>query len=149
LTLSPDALTTERIRRDEYSAWDCLNEFYRLESLELSDFKLIDEIVTVRLKGIYNVPKIAALYAQLPGIKSARAAGYGGDGSTVCTSRDGSTITYVFDERGGDCPAGCTEHDAHAFRSTAPGHVELIGAWNDHDPSKPTPPPAWYSICTR
>lgn len=149
LTLSPDALTTERIRRNEYSAWDCLNEFYGLESLELSDFKLIDETVRVRLKGIYNMPTIAALYAQLPGIKSARADSYGGDGSRICTSRDGSTFTYVFDERGGDCPAGCTEHNAHAFRSTAPGQVEAIGAWNDHDRSKLTPPPDWYSICAR
>lgn len=149
LILTPDALTTQSIQNSQYTAWDCLNSFYGLESLNLSDFEFTDQIVTLELKGLYNTRSIAAVYARLPGIKNAQANGYGGDRSTICAQRDGSTITYVFDERGGDCPAGCTEHDAHAFRSTAPGQIEPIGAWNDHDLATAPPPPDWYSICQR
>lgn len=103
----------------------------------------------MKLKGIYDTRLVASVYAKLPGIEMAQADLYGVDASTICAKREDSTIMYVFDQRGGDCPVGCTEHDAHAFRSTAAGQIEPIGAWSDRDRSSPTPRPDWYSICQR
>jgi phage tail protein X len=152
--LLPDEITAESIRRREYSAWDCLNEFYGLETLDARDLGS-GLSVFIRLKGIYDMRVVANVYRRLPGITKTQASGYGfGDSSTICAKRDGATITYVIDRRGGDCPAGCTTSDAYAFRSTEPGEIQLLGhassGLSTEPPNNASPAAAaaeWYSTC--
>jgi hypothetical protein len=125
LLVEPNDLTMQSITAKQYTAWDCLNDFYGLESLEV-----VAGWVVLKLKGNYDLELLAGLYESLPGIRSAQPNLGGGDSSTICARRDGSKLEYVVDRAGGDCPAGCNTHDAHAFVSTAPGMVEAVGDWN-------------------
>jgi hypothetical protein len=114
----------QSIRAGQYSAWDCLNDFYGLQDLFVGS-----TYVVITLKGTYDIVELSKLYQKLPGIRSAGSS-RGGDGPTVCAGRNGSTFEYVVDRADGDCPAGCITHEAHAFVSTAPGEVEARGVWN-------------------
>lgn len=142
LLLSPNDLTMQSIRAHEYSAWDCLNDFYGLENLEVGS-----TFVVLTLKGTYDLATLSKLYGTLPGIRSAESNVSGGDSATICAQQSGAMFEYVVDRAGGDCPAGCTTHDAHAFVSTAAGVVTAKGSWN----SEQTPnPPDWFTrLCRR
>ena len=52
---------------------------------------------------------------------------------------------YIYDKAGGDCPAGCTEHQYYGFQ-VAPGAV--VTALGVFDPALPTPEPAWFGKLT-
>jgi len=145
LSLTPTELTFQSIESGDYSAWDCLNEFYGLQSIQMQRFEFIgSSFVQLTLKGLYNLDRLATLYAQLPGISS-EVPNRGGDASTICAIRNGSRYEYVVDRRGGDCPAGCTTHEASAFTSTTPGVVEPLGSWDSR--ANPTSPEWFARIC--
>ena len=124
----------------EYSAWDCLNDFYGVSSAQTYD--LFGETrATLVLDGIYDIALLAELYAELPEVVSAEADGLVGDGPTICAARDGDRYEYVVDDAGGDCPAGCTEHEAHHFESDAAGQVTALDVWDSADGQ---PAPDWF-----
>jgi hypothetical protein len=61
--------------------------------------------------------------------------------------RDGERYEYVVDRRGGDCPAGCTTHDAHHVATDAAGEVTRLEAWQQGELSN-EPAPDWFRrIC--
>jgi hypothetical protein len=126
LLLGPDDVTMQSIAANHYSAWDCLNDFYKLESRE----PVVASYVLLKFKGNYDLNLLAGLYKSLPGMRSAVSNVSGGDGATICAWRDGTKIEYVVDRASGDCLAGCINHDAHAFLSTAAGVIEAQGVWN-------------------
>jgi len=132
----------QSILAGEYSAWDCLNDFYRLESQE----SFSGRYVILKLKGQYDLELLASLYLRLPGMQSAEPNLSGGGGSSICAYRAGAMIEYVVDRAGGDCPAGCTTHDARAFVSTAPGVVQATGMWNSESGE---PRPDWFTRACR
>jgi hypothetical protein len=143
LVLDPDDKTAMSIVAGEYSAWDCLNDFYGVEALQVQRLQLGGTFVLLTLKGIYALDQLSNLYGQLPGIESVGSNVGGGDGPTICARRsaDGmDRIEYVIDRAGGDCPAGCNTHDARLFESTAPGVVEAIDSWTTESGSNA---PAW------
>jgi hypothetical protein len=127
-----------------YSAWDCLNDFYGL--LGMQSYEVAGStFVTLELKGIYNLQVLAELYGALPEVQSAEPSYGVGDGSTLCARREGEHYEYVVDRAGGDCPSGCTEHEAHLFASDAAGQIGAVDSWNSSDPS---PAPSWFrEIC--
>jgi hypothetical protein len=143
LLLALDDLTALSFAKHEYTAWDCLNDFYGLESLE----PVSASYALLTLKGNYDLELLAGLYLQLPGIRGASANQSGGNGPTICARRAGSNVEYVFDRASGDCLAGCIDHDAHAFLSTAPGVIEAMGAWNSQ--ASETPPDWFRRVCLR
>jgi hypothetical protein len=149
LVLSPDDRTAQSIEAGEYSAWDCLNDFYGVEALEVRR-QLGGTFVLLTLKGIYALDQLSTLYEKLPGIESAGSNVGGGDGPTICARRapgDMARIEYVVDRAGGDCPAGCNTHDAQLFASSAPGVVEAIDSWSTGPGGNA---PEWYGrICSR
>jgi hypothetical protein len=101
--------------------------------------------ILITLRGIYNLPRIAELYAALPGVTAANA-NYGlGDGPTLCAARTGQQYQYIVDRAGGDCPAGCTTHDMRAFRSDAAGQITPLGSWSSNSGDAA---PAWAGICS-
>ena len=147
LLLTPNEVTFESIDPGDYSAWDCLNDFYGLESIEPNRATIGDSHVLLTLKGLYNMNLVGEVYGKLPGIESVEANSFGGDGPTICAQRSGSTIEYVVDRAGGDCPGGCTTHDAHRFVSTAAGMIEAREVWS---PDMFETPPDWFSrVCSR
>jgi len=58
---------------DKYDAWNCLNQHFGLISISVHE----DSAATaqIKLKGIYNLDKLASLYGKLPGIESAEPIG--------------------------------------------------------------------------
>jgi hypothetical protein len=146
LMLTTNDTTGMSIEAHEYLAWDCLNTFYGLDSIQF-EHSFIGPWATVKLKGSYNLPKLAELYSMLPGITRAAANSGGGDSSTLCAYRSGDTIEYVVDRRDGDCPAGCITSDARGFTSKAPGMIAPLGSWNSESN---TPKPDWLvRACAR
>jgi hypothetical protein len=130
---------SQSLAAGQYSAWDCLNDFYGLvgtQSYEAGG----TTFVTLELKGIYKIQLLAELYAALPEVQSAEPSYGVGDGPTLCVQRDGDRYQYVVDRAGGDCPSGCTEHEAYLFASDAAGQVTAMDSWN----SNTSPAPTWF-----
>jgi hypothetical protein len=142
LLVYPNEQTTKLIRDGNYSAWDCLNDFYRLQRMELG---ADDKYFVLSLKGLYDLNLVSQLYTELPGIMDVEPNWAAGDGPTICAKRNGSEYEYVIDRADGDCPSGCIIHEAHAFSSSAAGEIEARGVWNSESNE---PPPEWFSrIC--
>jgi hypothetical protein len=145
LGLAFSDIGAQSLALDEYSAWDCLNEAYGLRSLQTTD-NFGDTWVWLELDGTYNLPLVAELYAQLPAVVEASENGFAGDGSTLCVARDGERYDYVVDRAGGDCPSGCTEHEAHHFESAAAGQLTELDTWSSVSGQ---PAPAWFAELCR
>lgn len=137
-------LAAQSIAADEYSAWDCLNERYGASVGELNEGLGGNWSLLIASRGIYNLSPLAERYAELPGVTTAEPNFAVGDGPTLCVARDGGSYQYVVDRAGGDCPAGCTEHDARAFASEAAGQITELGAWTS---ASGEAAPAWFGIC--
>ena len=136
--------TALAMRDGAYTAWDCLNAFYSVQELHVGYLSIVDGwYVDVELKGRYDMVRLAELYGKLPGVIEAFPTAQMGDGPTTCVSRSEDTYEYVVDDRGGDCPAGCTETTAYYFVSASVGQVEHIDTWDGFTAT----PPTWYSIC--
>jgi hypothetical protein len=129
LSLEVEPATFSQMQSGAYHAWDCLNHSYVVNGLK---FEMFDSTHTqnalITFKGSYEIADLAAQYASLPGVSSATYGGAGGgDGPTICLTREADQWHYVFDQAGGDCPAGCTEHVYHHFSTTADGEVTSLG----------------------
>lgn len=139
-------IAAQSLRAGKYSAWDCLNDAYGFTSITQND-AFGSSYVLIQLHGIYDVGRLATLYAQLPGVSSAGPNSREGDGPTLCAARDGERYEYVVDRAGGDCPAGCTEHEAYLFASDASGQVTALDTWSSESGS---PAPEWFGrVCSR
>jgi hypothetical protein len=136
---------TQALAAGEYSAWQCLNDFYGVSDLQTYGLSG-DTWATLTFEGVYRIELLVDLYAQLPEVVSAEANVSVGDGSTICAARDGDRYEYVVDRAGGDCPAGCTEHEAHHFESDAAGQVTALDVWDSEDGQ---PAPAWFGELCR
>lgn len=136
------SIGAQSIAAGEYSAWDCLNAAYSATTLLNQSFS--NDSAYVTLGGIFNLPLVAAQYAELPEVTEASPDGLVGDGSSICVSRDGDHYEYLVDRAGGDCPSGCTEHELHGFTSDAAGQVTALGEWSS---TSGEPAPAWATIC--
>jgi len=147
LFLTADSLATYRaMERGEYRGWDCLNDWYGLEQIitEASS-PATDPWVVVRLKGIYDLYKIAPEYAELPGVASAGPEGVAYPAvllPTLCVTRDGETYHYFFGSVEG---GGLT---TFYFRTEADGSVELVGIYDPRSLG-PAPPPDWLALRDR
>jgi hypothetical protein len=126
LMLGVEPSTLARMRTGEYHDWDCLNRALVVTSTEFAEGALVP-YAQLTLKGIYNLKQLATKYAALEGVKSAEPSFSGGDGPTICVTREGPTWHYVFDEAYGDCTAGCIEHLFLHFSTDASGTVNALG----------------------
>ena len=125
--LTPDAATYAVMHAGQYRAWDCLNQTYVVTNTLFVDEKPpFESNVVLTLKGIYDIKTVVMQYGGLVGVK-AYGAGLGGDGPTICVTRESDLWHYVFDQAGGECPSGCTEHTYYHFTTTAAGAVASLG----------------------
>lgn len=145
LLLTTTSEAADRIEAGDYVAeWDCLNEHYEMQSVMVEPLGMSDAFVLLQLDGLYDLTILAPDYAGLPGVDGAGPNLAGGDGPTICAEIDGETYHYVFDDAGGDCPAGCTTHDYTYFTVAADGTIERVGSWsNDSAEARPD----WVDIC--
>ena len=125
LLVSTDAATLTSMQSGSYHAWDCLNSAYGSMAFTFNPGS--SPSVEITLKGIYQLTKLGQDYVRLPGIASAGPSTGGGDGSTICVTREQDTWHYVFDRASGDCIAGCTNHEYHHFTTTAAGAITDLG----------------------
>jgi hypothetical protein len=130
LMLRVEPSTLARMRTGEYHDWDCLNRALVVTSTELSEGTFLP-YAELTLKGIYNLEQLATKYAALEGVKSVGPSYGGGDGPTICVTREGPTWHYVFDQAYGDCTAGCIEHLFEHFSTDADGTVNALGVPSD------------------
>lgn len=121
-----------------FDAWDCPNELYHATAVEDG---FLGSLV-VRFAGLYDVQQVLVDYEAVEHVVSAEPELVGGgDGPDVCLSIDGELHTYIFDDAGGDCPAGCTEHLYTGFTVAQDGTITALGSF---DPALPMPAPAWF-----
>ncbi len=144
LWLAFDEATTEKVSAGDYRGWDCLNESYGFRKLEEDPMPLF----TLRLKGIYDMPRLAEQYASLPGVESATAvtedpAPTGVDDG-LCLLAIDTEYRYVFwrEEQSVDDPGQppSVTYRYWGFASQSIGDVGVLGTWESADEQPPWVP---------
>jgi hypothetical protein len=139
LFFDPKALT--QAKSHQYDHWNCLNSYFGATVTDYSRFGYIE----IRLRGPYKLENVAELYKRLPGVSQVDTSHTVGDGSTIYVTRRDTDWVYIFDIAGGDCPAGCTEHELHYFKVCPDGKAREI-AMCAHGCE---PPPDWVKLYFR
>lgn len=127
----------EALSAGAYTAWACLNDAYRAERSYLAPLTF-----QLRLAGIYDLPRVAELYRQLPGVAAVRPSHPPGGPPPLCAAREGDRYEYVMDRASAGCQTTCDEHQARHYISEAPGQVTPQEVW-DSETGAPMPP--WYA----
>ncbi len=137
INVTLDQASYRKLQAGDYDAWECLNRHFRAVEMAPSG----SNIVTLTLKGRYNLNVVADAYRKTMGVVAAEPVTTLGDGPTiVVTPGEGSTWHYVFDNAGGACVAGCTTHDAHYFTVRENQEPVFIDQWKYPGSS----PPPWF-----
>jgi hypothetical protein len=140
LLLSLNDVGALSLQAGEYSAWDCLNAAYGVQSVTTGPTDA-STLVEIELGGIYDLARIELQYASLPEVIGARAAPSNPSAtSEICATRSGDRYDYVIDRTSGECPGLCY-HEAHHFVSDAAGQVTEDGVWRSHQGE---PHPDWF-----
>lgn len=146
LYLAIDDATAAAIDAGTYSVWDCLNDYYELESVSRRSSP-IGEFATLSLEGIYNTFHLVPLYEQLPGV--IYASGLSGGfhrGRTICGLVDSSSTHHYFIvvDAFGDCPSGCIYRDVRYFTSSGTrASPRFRGRWANFEEG---PRPPWVDV---
>ena len=132
----------ERARKSLYLSWNCLNRFLGATIVIHPEF----DYAELTFAGLYNPDIVSAAYRALPGVTQTEFGATLGDGSNIYVTREATVWHYLFDIAGGDCMAGCTEHDMHYFAITPDGRAPKAAVWNSKSHA---PPPAWATAYFR
>ena len=141
ITFGEDA--TGALSDGAYTAWDCLLQAYRAEIGSVTDI-VPTYAPTLYLGGIFDMPRLAQLFEQLPDVTVDINATPGR--RTLCATRDGEHYEYVVDRTnlGCDSPPPCTGSARH-FSSDAPGEVSVLESWTADDDAAA---PDWFrNVC--
>jgi hypothetical protein len=136
ITFGSDAM--DAFGAGTYTAWDCLLDAYRAQIGPVIDV-FPTYAPTLYLDGIFDMPRLAELFRQLPDVSvdindtSGR--------RTLCARREGEHYEYVVDRGTGSCVAAspCTG-SARQYSSDAPGEVTAGEIWFAAD----APAPGWF-----
>jgi hypothetical protein len=112
-----------------YPFWDCVNQHYGFESAH----GISPDLVKLRLKGIYDLEKIAGAYARVPGVVSVRPDHLTStdDGATILVKREADVWHYIFRTERGDAFYYFITHTAQSpkFGGIWKGRVANAPAW--------------------
>jgi hypothetical protein len=137
LTFGSEA--TEALSQGTYTAWDCLLDAYRAEIGPVVDI-FPTYAPTLYLDGIFDMPRLAELFAQLPDVSVEINAT--GERRTLCATRSAEHHEYVVDRTNGRCDAtGACSGSARHFASDAPGQLTVLESWTA---SADAPAPDWF-----
>ena len=142
LHLEADPVTYASMQAGTYEDWTCPNAFYVAEEIEFFHSSWL----RIEFEGIYDLWLLAAEYSVLAGVTTVQAIPPAGDGPTICLSVEGDLYHYVFDDAGGDCPAGCTEHRYVYYTTTPDGPPVYMDTWSS---TFPVDPPEWVLLYGR
>jgi hypothetical protein len=130
----------------KYTAWDCLNQAYAAIVIPPVDFFPALSL-QIYLEGVYDMPRVAALYERLPEVLAASIEMRQDDGPKICASRDGARFEYVIDRASVSCEISCQQHDSEYFASDAAGEVTQLAEWNSRSGDAV---PTWFAEhCSR
>jgi hypothetical protein len=128
LLIGIDGASRRLLDKGRYHAWDCLNSRYG-GHVEPGD---LGEDLSVHFERIYNLQRLAAIYAKLPGVRRAES-----DSTTtfergpmLCASKTGGQMHYVFKIRSPACAGACDRRKLYYFMSETSGLPESVGAWD-------------------
>lgn len=147
LLFSVDVPTLELMRAGQYTPWACLNAAYHVERVEATIVSSLPPSnphheVTLTLKGIYALDRLAAEYQRVLSIGTVGPGGAAhGDGPTICVTRRDPVWHYVISDARGDCPAGCYATTAYYFTTTPGTPPNSQGRWNSETDG---PNPDWW-----
>lgn len=142
----------QRAANRELVEWNCMAMHYR-QGILGPRYVHAPLLWMANFFGVYEMSRLAAQYARLPGVQSASPVHYGGSGPTICAIPDDESWRYVFTDAWGDCAAGCIFHDLRFFRVDDLGAIEFDGRVEPEldRPSFERPAyPAWtlpYATC--
>ncbi|MEY4544474.1 MAG: hypothetical protein RL685_669 [Pseudomonadota bacterium] len=136
ITFGSDAM--DAFGAGTYTAWDCLLEAYRAEIGGVID-TFPTYAPTLYLDGIFDMPRLAELFGQLPDV-SVEINDTAGR-RTLCARREGERYEYVVDRSNGSCDStsACTGSARH-FSSDAAGEVTVGEIWFAGE----EPAPDWF-----
>lgn len=144
--VADSAATYRAIERGEYREWDCLNDWYGLEQVVTeAAFPETHPWVSVRLKGTYDLDRIAPEYGGLPGIESANPDGVPYPAvllPSLCVTAEGSLYHYFFDV------VSAAAFTTFYFTTSRDGSVDLVGVYDPRS-LEPAPPPDWLGLHER
>jgi hypothetical protein len=143
LLITFGSAATEALSAGTYTAWDCLLAAYDARIGSVTDI-FPTYAPTIYLDGIFDMPRLARLFEQLPDV-SVEINATGGR-RTLCAQRDGEHYEYVVDRTNLSCdsPTGCSGSARH-FSSDAPGEVTVLESWTASDEA---PAPDWFrAVC--
>jgi hypothetical protein len=143
--LGLDSATAHQVADSSYHAWDLLNLRTGLDSVR--EFAWIPNVMCLYFAGVKNPDVLAAAYKDLPGALWAEAKGRGGDPTTnVVPIAQNDTVAYLFMQRWGDCPSGCTHARYYYVRGTRDS-LWYVGRWPTGSNASEPKPSWWPSIC--
>jgi hypothetical protein len=119
-----------------YWDWSCLNRFLGAAVVFHPEF----DYAELTFSGLYNPHIVERAYGALPGLQATEFSSLLGDSSGIYVTREAAAWHYIFDLAGGDCPAGCTEHELHYFAVSTDGRVQTAATWRAQATD---PPPSW------
>jgi hypothetical protein len=140
LLLTLDAPGLQSYQSGSYHGWDCANAAYG-ENKDALVSTTLPLVLVAFANKIYNTPVLAKEYAMLPDVAGAEPSSGSIDGPDVCLQIDGDVHSYIYDQAGGDCPAGCTTHLYFGFEAKVGTAVQPLGTY---DPAVP-PEPTWFT----
>jgi hypothetical protein len=143
LRITFGSAATEALSAGTYSAWDCLLEAYDARIGAVTDI-FPTYAPTIYLDGVFDMPRLARVFAQLPDV-SVEINATGGR-RTLCAKRGGEHYEYVVDRTNLSCESatGCSGSARH-FSSDAPGVVTVLESWTASDEA---PAPDWFrNVC--
>ncbi|MET0414129.1 MAG: hypothetical protein ABW217_22660 [Polyangiaceae bacterium] len=110
----------------QYSAWNCLNDFYGPMDVSAVDTGT-PGLVRLQFQRAFNAEVLAELYRQLPGVIAAEPKYSEGLGSALAVRRSGDTFDYFVRASdascGSPCPSPTDDPTARHFQSTAAGSI--------------------------
>lgn len=111
----------------QYSAWNCLNDFYG--PMDISDVAAATPpgLVSLQFQRPFNGEVLAELYRQLPGVTAGEPSYSDGLGTALAARRSGDTFEYFVRTSdascGATCPSPIDDTTARHFTSSSAGSV--------------------------
>lgn len=117
----------QSLASQQYTAWNCLNDFYAPMTVAPLADSPTPGLVRVQYERTLNGEVLAELYRQLPGVTSGEPSYDDGLGTALAARRNGDTFEYFVrtsdSSCGTTCPSPIDDTTARHFRSTTAGSV--------------------------
>ncbi|MEW5874264.1 MAG: hypothetical protein AB1752_03675 [Candidatus Zixiibacteriota bacterium] len=144
LSLGVTPETLNQIQNGVYTAWDSLNQRFRLRETDISGYALV---VHLTFEARVHWDTLSVAYADLPGLRWVEPQSYGGDWPELYVRRVDRGIGYLFSDAWGDCYAGCAY--SHYWYYRVQGRcIEYVGNWFPQA-EMPEPEPTWWEEASK